>query len=135
VNILLALTDPLHVHHEAATRWFDGAEREWATCPITENGFVRVLSHPNYPGRPGNADVALEILRAQRRLPGWEFWADEVSILDTVLLNMAITHSQVTDVYLLGLAAARGGKLATLDGRINASAVRGGREALHVIEP
>ena len=61
------------------------------------------------------------------------FWPDDISILEMLELDAAITHSQITDLYLLGLAAHKGGKLATLDSRINATAVRGGREALFVI--
>lgn len=51
VNVLLALIDPVHVHHEGASQWFvDASARGWATCPLTENGFVRILSNPSYPG-------------------------------------------------------------------------------------
>jgi predicted nucleic acid-binding protein len=58
VNVLLALCDPLHVHHAAAHRWFAAVGRfAWATCPITENGFVRIAAHRSYPNRPGDAAV------------------------------------------------------------------------------
>jgi toxin-antitoxin system PIN domain toxin len=129
---LLALTDPIHVHHGRAIRWFEEVQPEWATCPITENGFVRVLSHPTYPGSPGGVDAVLEILRAQTELSGWHFWSDDVSIRGILEPNK-VTPSQVTDLYLLALAAHNGGKLATLDARIAAGAVIGGLEALAVI--
>jgi uncharacterized protein len=135
VNVLLALSDPVHVHYERAGRWFEAASRPWATCPITENGFVRISSNPNYGNPPGGIDAALAFLDEQRKLPGWEFWGDEVSILEILEPTAAIARSQLTDLYLLGLAAHNGGKLATLDGRINAGAVRGGREALELIAP
>ncbi len=77
----------------------------------------------------------MDILRTQRQTPGWQFWPEDVSLLDLLISDATITHSQITDAYLLGLAAHKGGKLATLDGRINAAAVRGGREALHLIPP
>ncbi len=55
INLLLALTDPMHVHHELSHQWFAKKGRKgWATCPLTENGFVRIASHPKYPNRPGD---------------------------------------------------------------------------------
>jgi hypothetical protein len=136
VNLLLALSDPMHVHHEAAHRWFAEAGRHaWATCPLTENAYVRIASHPSYPNRPGDAAVVLESLRRIRALAEHHFWPEDVSLLDLVLPGAALSHGQVTDVYLLGLAARMGGKLATLDRRIPSQVVRGGAEALEVIEP
>jgi len=75
----------------------------------------------------------LSILRSQCESRGWQFWADDLRLSEILQPDVTITHSQLTDVYLLGLAAHKGGKLATLDSRINARAVRGGREALFVI--
>ena len=64
INLLLALTDPMHVHHELSHQWFAKKGRKaWATCPLTENGFVRIASHPNYPNRPGDVPAVLSILR------------------------------------------------------------------------
>lgn len=134
VNVLLALSDPMHVHHDAAHAWFAASGRAaWATCPITENGFVRVASHPQYPNRPGDAQAALAVLRQFCALDGHTFWPDDVSLRDVVGRAVGITHGQITDVYLLGLAARRGGKLATFDRRLAASAVRGGVDALEPI--
>lgn len=134
VNVLLALTDPMHIHHEAAHNWFSASGgREWATCPLTENGFVRIASHPNYPNRPGEVGAVLDILAQLRRAPGHYFWADGISILDALVTGTLITHAQITDVYLLALAAGHQGRLATLDRRIPADAVHGGPEALEVI--
>ena len=63
VNLLLALTDPMHVHHDIAHQWFARIGRQsWSTCPMTENGFVRSVSHPNYPNRPGDVGAVLAIL-------------------------------------------------------------------------
>jgi len=61
------------------------------------------------------------------------FWADDVTITDVVVPEAVITHAHVTDVYLLALAVHKGGKLATLDGRFPAGAVRGGRQGLEVL--
>lgn len=124
----------MHVHHGRARRWFSGEGREsWATCPITENGFIRIASHPSYPNPPGSVDAVTAILRRLCAVPGHQFWPDDISIRDAIAAEVAVTHSHVTDLYLLALAVRQGGKLATLDDRIPAFAVKGGVEALEVI--
>jgi toxin-antitoxin system PIN domain toxin len=134
VNLLLALTDPRHIHHTAAQRWFaDGPNLSWATSAITENGFIRVASHPSYPNRPGDFAAVAGVLKQIRQFPGHEFWAEDVSILDVLEPGALVPSGQTTDVYLLGLAASRKGRLATLDGRIPTSAVKGGSTALEVV--
>jgi len=136
VNLLLALSDPMHVHHESAHGWFGETGRQgWATCPLTENGFIRIASHPNYPNRPGDVTAVLAIFRGLCEAPGHRFWSEDVSILQILEPDAIITHAQITDVYLLGLAVHKRGKLATLDQRIAVGAVRGGREALELITP
>lgn len=135
VNFLLALTDPMHVHHDTAHVWFSERGRTaWATCPITENGFVRVASNPRYPNRPGDVTAVIKILTDLCALEGHEFWAEDVTVRELLLPDAVVTHRQLTDVYLVGLAAAKGGKLATLDQRIQGDVVRGGREVLEVID-
>ena len=136
VNLLLSLTDPMHIHHELAHRWFvEKGQQSWATCPLTENGFVRIASHPNYPNRPGDVVAVLAIFRQLREAPGHHFWHDDISILQIIESDPIITHTQITDVYLLGLAVHKRGKLATLDQRIPVDAIRGGRKALELILP
>lgn len=135
INILLALSDPMHIHHDSAHRWFAKTGSEaWATCPITENGYVRIASHPNYPNRPGDVSIVLAILRQFCSAEGHQFWAEDISITTLLHPDVVTTHNQVTDVYLLGLAVHKGGKLATLDRRIPGKAVQGGPEALEVID-
>ena len=134
INLLLYLADPMHVHHELSHQWFAKKGRKgWATCPLTENGFVRIASHPNYPNRPGDVPTVFSILRQVRKSPGHHFWAEDLSILEILLPDAIITHAQITDVYLLGLAIHKKGKLATLDQRIPANAVHGGRQALELL--
>jgi toxin-antitoxin system PIN domain toxin len=134
VNVLLALSDPMHVHHDAAHHWFaDRGRSSWATCPITENGFVRVASHPAYPNRPGDVPAVLAVLRQLCGLPGHRFWSDDVSLRELLGPGAVVTHGQVTDLFLLGLAVHHKGRLATLDGRIPTAAVRGGARALELI--
>jgi hypothetical protein len=139
VNLLLALSDPRHEHHEPAHRWFAAhcraghGQGAWATCPITENGFVRIASHPRYPNRPGDAAAALSILRRFCAAEGYQFWADDVRLRQALEPGEAVASAHVTDVYLLGLAARHGPKLATFDQRIPAAVVRGGPQALEMI--
>ena len=134
VNVLLALTDPVHVHHKAAHRWFETVGRTaWATCPLTENGYVRILSHPTYPNRPGDAVAVLGLLRQFCAAEGHRFWADDVSVRDVLRPGAVLTHTQVTDVYLLGLAVHHRGKLATLDRRISPDPVADGDTALELL--
>jgi toxin-antitoxin system PIN domain toxin len=136
VNLLLALSDPMHIHHEAAHRWFAAVGvHAWATCPLTENAYVRIASHPGYPNRLGEAAVVLGSLRRLNAIPEHQFWPDDASLADLVLPGAALSHGQVTDAYLLGLAVRRKGKLATLDRRISTEVVKGGAEALELIEP
>lgn len=136
INLLLALSDPMHVHHESAHIWFaETGQRAWATCPLTENGFIRIASHPNYPNRPGDVPAVLAIFRRLCEAPGHRFWSEDVNILQILEPAAIITHAQITDVYLLGLAVHKSGKLATLDRRIPAATVRGGRQALEIIAP
>jgi uncharacterized protein len=136
VNLLLALTDPMHIHHESAHRWFvKKGQQAWATCPVTENGFIRIASHPNYPNRPGDLAAVLSIFRQLREVSGHHFWPDDLSILQILQSDPIIPHAQITDVYLLGLAVHKRGKLATFDQRIPLDPVRGGRKALELIIP
>jgi uncharacterized protein len=136
VNVLIRLIDPAHVGHEAAHRWFavTGAA-SWATCPLTENGVLRIVSHPQYPNSAGSPAAVAPILARLRALPGHEFWNDAFSLIDWDAVDPAriATSRQVTDTYLLALAIANRGQLATFDRRLSRAAVRGGRGALHVI--
>jgi uncharacterized protein len=136
VNVLVALFDPDHVHHEAAHAWL-GANREagWATCPLTENGLVRILSNVAYSDAHETASAVKRRLDAFCRSGQHSFWPDQVSLRDERLFKLAaVAHSQITDVYLLGLATRRDGRLASFDRRIPLQAVVGARpERLEVI--
>ena len=136
VNVLIALVDPSHVQHDAAHEWFAASGHvAWATCPLTENGLLRILGHPRYPNPPGSPAAAATLLVDLKRLAGHVFWPDDISIVDEEHVDAArlLTHGQVTDSYLLALARARRGKLATFDRRLVTSAVPRGRDALLVI--
>ncbi len=128
VNVLVALFDPAHVHHDRAHEWFARNQKNgWATCPITINGCIRVLSNPAYPtveASPAEVISHLETMCAESH---HEFWPDGVSLLDGALFRAPFLsgHRAVTDVYLLGLAVHRHGKLVTFDGAIALRAVAG----------
>jgi uncharacterized protein len=127
VNLLVALFDPDHVHHELAHDWFaDDGRHAWATCPMTENGFVRVLSNPAYGGPMARVPDLIGRLRRFCASGGHVFWHESLSLQDDAVFDtrMATGHRQLTDVYLLGLAHARGGRLATFDRSIPLRAVR-----------
>ena len=139
VNVLVALFDADHVHHDLVHDWFAGARDDgWATCPLTENGFVRVVSSPRYRPDPIRPSAALESLRKFCASRGHTFWEDAVSLRDARVFNLAAGHGhqQLTDVYLLGLAKHMGGQLATLDRTIPLASVRGARrDTLALIAP
>ena len=136
VNVLIALLDPAHVHHNDAHDWFSATGRKaWATCPLTENAVLRILGDQRYQNFPGNPAAVAELLAEFFALPGRLFWPDDISILDRQKLDPTrlLGSSQVTDSYLLALAHAHSGKLATLDRRLITAAVKGGAEAMHLI--
>ncbi len=127
VNILIALLDAEHLHHEAARRWLrDNIQHGWATCPITQNGCLRIMSHPDFPNCLPASLVAERLLEATAT-DHHQFWSDGVSLLTPgiVAWHQAIGPKQLTDVYLLALAVERQGRFVTFDARIAQSAVTG----------
>jgi toxin-antitoxin system PIN domain toxin len=136
VNVLIALIDPTHVGHDDAHAWFGATgAASWATCPITENGVIRIVGHPRYPNSAGSPAAVAPIVAGLRSLPGHIFWSDDFSLIGSNIVDLSrvLTPAQVTDTYLLALARAHNGQLATFDRRLSPSPVRGGRAALHVI--
>ncbi len=136
VNVLIALIDPGHVQHDAAHEWFDKKGRKaWATCPMTENGVLRIVGHPRYPNSPGSPTGVAPLLKELCALPGHAWWPDDISILDGKIFDPArlLSFSQMTDSYLLALAKTHGGHLATFDRRLVADAVRDGARSLHLV--
>ena len=136
VNVLVALIDPAHVQHDAAHDWFaKHGKKAWATCPLTQNGVMRIVGHARYPNSPGTPAAVAQIMLGLCALPGHVFWPGDISLLDTKKLDASriLSSAQVTDSYLLALACAHGGKLATFDRRLVTDAVRGGAKGLHLI--
>ncbi len=133
VSVLVALCDPAHEFHDEANGWFRRIQPGgWATCPLTENGLVRILGHPSYPGGPGTPARARPLLQALLRTPGHAFWSDDVSIGDAAAFpSLVRTNSaSLSDLYLLGLALAHGASFATFDRRIDPTVLPGGASAL-----
>lgn len=129
VNVLLALLDSDHVEHARAWRWLAAEIGDgWASCPLTENGFVRVISQPRYPN-PIGASQAVSVLARATATEHHEFWPAEISLLDPHYVVGDRVHGpkQVTDLYLLALAVARGGRFVTFDSAVPRSAVPGAR--------
>lgn len=138
VNVLVALFDPAHIFHDAAHAWFEGLGREgWATCPLTEIGFVRVLSNPAYPGRRTTVADAADRLRRFTETRGHAFWADDSSLLDEAVMSPSHLsgHKEVTDAYLLALAVRNWGRLATFDRHLRTEPVTGAGSEHVVVVP
>jgi len=137
VNVLIALIDPAHVQHDAAHAWFAATgHHDWATCPLTENGVLRIVGHPRYPNSPGNPSAVAPLMASLRALPGHVFWPDDISLHDPQHVNATLLQSsgQLTDSYLLALACAHGGQLASFDARLVTKAVRHGANGLCVLK-
>ena len=136
VNLLVALFDPDHIHHDLAHDWFeDHHQYGWATCPITENGFVRVLSNPAYGATVTRPAAIVERLAQFCSSKHHVFWPNAVSLADSEIFAPAMIrgHRQVTDVYLLGLAKKMGGCLVTFDRTIPLGAVAGATQSMLAI--
>ncbi len=133
VNVLVALFDPAHVHHEVAHDWFaDHRTGGWATCAITENGFVRVVTHPAYAAGEPRPTAIVGLLRKFCASGHHHFWADGISIRDETVFDPSFIqgHRRLTDVYLLGLAKKMHGRLATFDRTIPLKSVVGAKAGL-----
>ena len=139
INVLVALFDPDHVHHDIAHDWFaDHHAQGWASCPITQNGLIRVLSNPRYGSPLSSLRAVREAVRRFVSSKEHEFWPDDISLADNTLFDVSAIagHRQLTDVYLLGLATKWKGHLVTLDRSSPARAVVGaGPATLTLIEP
>ena len=136
VNVLIALIDPAHIQHDQVHEWFGQVgHKAFATCPITENGLLRIVGHPKYPNSPGPPSIVANALSTIRALPGHTFWPDGISLIQSKLVDPALlsSHSRVTDSYLLALARENKGKLATLDQKLATEVVTEGKTALTLL--
>ena len=122
-NLLIALLWPSHDRHDLALKWFTRHRAKgWATCPITQAGFVRIISNPAFSRDAVQPREAARVLSANTAAQDHAFWPDELAVVEAIAFAgvRLLGHQQVTDAYLLGLAIRRGGVLVTLDQRIAA---------------
>jgi toxin-antitoxin system PIN domain toxin len=138
VNLLIALAWPNHVHHRTALRWFNRHRKSgWATCPMTQSGFVRVSSNAHILPGARSPREALALLRRIVELPNHVFWEDDISIAASDLVDETklLGHRQIADAHLLAVALRHGGQLATLDRGLTqfAPAPYSAKDAVHLV--
>ena len=131
INVLIALLDRDHVHHIRAATWFEAnIKHGCASCPLTQNGCLRIMNQPGYSS-PQPLSALMAMLQRSTRASVHETWMDDISVLDAAQFQHTHMHGhrQLTDLYLLGLAVKNTGRLASFDQRIPMSAVRGATAA------
>lgn len=137
VNVLIASVDEGHVAYKAVHAWLhDLAGRHWATCPLTQAGFVRIISNLQFHEHPVKLANAFQLLTAITQRPGHRFWPMDIGLAEAVqpFRERLFGHRQVTDAYLLGLAIKNKGRLITLDRGIEVLAGEGYRQHVTVLE-
>jgi len=134
VNVLIALLDTAHIHHLRARSWIEAhIEDGWASCPLTQNGCIRILSQSSYPGYEPPAQIASRIQMATGT--SWhEFWPDDISLFEPERIEWrhVLGSRQLTDVYLLALAVHREGRLVRFDRSISVASVKKARD-IHLV--
>ena len=129
VNVLIALLDAAHIHHQRASQWLEQSlHHGWASCPLTQHGCLRIMAQPAYPQALPLAAVAQRLGQAAAT-PAHLFIADDYSLLDAGSLHwpQLLGHRQVTDAYLLGLAVRHGCRFVSFDARVNLAAAPGAK--------
>ena len=134
VNILIALNDEGHIHHLTASRWLaQHMHLGWASCPLTQNGMLRIMSQSSYTNSQSLQNL-VKRLRNFTETNHHVFWPDDISLLDQAFIDAdkLLSPRQLTDAYLLALAVKHGGRLITLDKRIPLNSVKGAK-AMHLV--
>ena len=130
VNVLIALIDSAHKFHHTVKDWaLENGSSGWASCPLTQNGCIRIITQPGYL-RPASMQQAIQTLQTLCESPHHEFWPDDLSLLDAAAFDHSKIHGhrQLTDLYLLGLAVKHQGRFVTLDGAVPLNAVKGAKK-------
>ena len=133
-NVLIALLDSDHIGHRQACAWLgENAAAGWASCPLTQNGCLRIMSNASYRHPLPVHAVAVRLAEACAT-DLHQFWSDDLSILDSGSVDTVRVHGpkQLTDIYLLALAVKHGGRLVTFDGSVARAAVVGA-DARHLL--
>jgi len=136
VDVLIALLDEDHIHFERAQNWFERQGRNsWLSCPITQNGVVRIASNPRYNTVVLTPEQAVESVRSLTEAGNHSFIPDDLSLLNPALIDAAafLTNAQLTDSCLLALVAEHNASLATFDKRLVTSAVRSDKKRVYLI--
>ncbi len=129
-NVLIALLDTSHLHHQRAMQWLHShIHHGWASCPLTQNGCIRIMSQPSYPNARSPNDIA-DRLREATATEHHKFWMDAVSVLDAERFDwqQLLFSRQLTDAYLLALAVRNNGVFVTLDQHIQLASVHGAKK-------
>ena len=128
VNVVIALLDSKHDFHEKAQSWWSSNDNlEWATCPIIQNGVLRIMMNPAYhPPNSFSLEIVADLIRDLLPLADHEFWSDDISLLDTRRfdLGQVAGAKQLTDMYLLALAVKNGGRFVSFDSRVISQTVQ-----------
>ena len=133
VNLLIALTNTAHLHHNRAHAWFAAID-SWATTSMTEASFVRLMLNPHVAGRQVTTHEVMSVLHGLRALPGHRFLPDDSTLADPVIdITALVGHNQVTDMHLVNLAALHGAVLATFDAGIPATLIPADRRFVVVV--
>lgn len=134
VALLIALLQEHHAHYDRAHEWWAANRAEgWASCPLTQNGFLRIVPQLRFPKPVGPPDP-FALLSDMMATTDHEFWPDDISLLDEEIIDRTrvLGPKQLTDIYLVALAVKHGGRLVTFDRTIPLGAVRGA-EARHLV--
>jgi toxin-antitoxin system PIN domain toxin len=127
-NVVIALLDPNHALHDKAHKWWSANQASgWASCSITENGAVRILSNPNYRKQKRSSPAhIIGLLTSFASQTSHEFWNENISLRDEKIFSREeiLSSGRITDIYLLALATKHEGKLVTFDQNISLKAVR-----------
>ncbi len=126
INVLIALLDPDHAFHARAHAWWRRDRPTWASCPLSENGAVRIMASPSYSkARRFTVGELVTLLQTFTAASNHAFWPDSISILDPARFDhpRILSAKALTDLYLLSLAVEKSGRLVTFDQGIALSAV------------
>ena len=137
VSVLISLLDANHEHHTAVMGWWKQNEAPWASCPITQNAYLRIVTQPKYANTI-SVNEAIHKLTQAVSTTTHVFLSDDISLLD----QQHVAHeriqgpTQMTDIYLLALSVAHGARFVTLDTGVSHVAVPQATDpSLHVIRP
>ena len=135
VNVLISLLDSNHEHHSIVLDWWNGNEDGWASCPITQNRYLRIVTQEKYKNRI-SIETTIQKLERATSTSKHKFLPDDISLLQTELFEYQHIqgHKQMADIYLLALSIQHGAQFVTLDTSIATNPVKKAAEdSLYVI--